>query len=158
MKIMASNIKIARRPVNIKLSDKNNIKKEFILEGLGCANCAAKMELKINELEGVHFANVNFLTKTLTLEIKEINKVEELIASAINIVTNIEGHVKVKEKEIGKVLRKEILLQGLCCANCAAKIERESNSIVGVKICSSRFCWSKVNFRYKRFVKTKQYN
>ncbi|MDR3597357.1 heavy metal translocating P-type ATPase [Clostridium sp.] len=130
---MANNIKIARESVNIKLSDKNNIKKEFILEGLGCANCAAKMERKINELEGVHFANVNFLTKTLTLEIKEINRVEELIAAVTKIVINIEAHVKVREKEKGKILRKEILLEGLCCANCASKIERESNNTAGVK-------------------------
>ena len=72
---MASNIKIANGPVNAKLLNKNDmkkIKKEFILEGLGCANCAAKMEQKINELDGVNSANVNFLTKTLILEIKEI--------------------------------------------------------------------------------------
>lgn len=133
---MASNIKIAKGPVNAKLSNKDNmkkVKKEFILEGLGCANCAAKIERKINELDGVHSANVNFMTKTLTLEIKEINRVEELIEIITNIITNIESHVKVREKTNGKILKKEILLEGLCCGNCAAKIERESNNIEGVK-------------------------
>lgn len=133
---MTSNIKIVKGPIKAKLSDKNNIKnikKEFILEGLGCANCANKMEQQINELEGIHSANVNFVTKTLILEIKETNKVEELIKSVTNIVTNIESHVKVKEKELKKVLKKEILLEGLCCANCAAKIERECNKIENVK-------------------------
>ncbi|OOM14318.1 heavy metal translocating P-type ATPase [Clostridium saccharobutylicum] len=133
---MTSNIKIVKGPIKAKLSDKNNIKnikKEFILEGLGCANCANKMEQQINELEGIHSANVNFVTKTLILEIKETNKVEELIKSVTNIVTNIESHVKVKEKELKKVLKKEILLEGLCCANCAAKIERECNKIEDVK-------------------------
>ncbi|WP_026889433.1 heavy metal translocating P-type ATPase [Clostridium beijerinckii] len=133
---MASNIKIASGPVNAKLSKKDNIKKvkkEFILEGLGCANCAAKMEQKINELDGINFANVNFLTKTLILEAKEANKLEELIGTVTNIVTNIESHVKVVEKITEKILKKEILLEGLCCGNCAAKIERESNNIDGVK-------------------------
>ncbi|AGX42770.1 heavy metal translocating P-type ATPase [Clostridium saccharobutylicum] len=133
---MTSNIKIVKGPTKAKLSNKNdikNIKKEFILEGLGCANCANKMEQQINELEGIHSANVNFITKTLILEIKETNKVEELIKSVTNIVTNIESHVKVKEKELKKVLKKEILLEGLCCANCAAKIERECNKIEDVK-------------------------
>lgn len=133
---MASNIKIASSPVKAQLSNKNNvrkIKKEFILEGLGCANCAAKIEQKVNELEGINSANVNFLTKTLTLEIKEITGIEELIKVVTNIVTSIEPHVKVKEKVIEKSLRKEILLEGLCCGNCAAKIERESNTIDGVK-------------------------
>lgn len=130
---MISNIKIASDPVNTKLPNKDNVKKEFILEGLGCANCAAKMEQKINELDEVHSASVNFLTKTLILEIKEASRVEELIATVTNIVTSIESHVKVKEKQSNKILRKEILLEGLCCGNCASKIERESNNIDGVK-------------------------
>ena len=49
---MASNIKITNSPANAKLSNKSSkkqVKKEFTLEGLGCANCAAKMEKKINE-------------------------------------------------------------------------------------------------------------
>lgn len=127
---------------NIKLAAKNNVpssgvkskvKKEFILEGLGCANCAAKMERKLNELEGIGSANINFVTKTLTLEIEENNKANELIAATSDIVKSIESHVNLKEKQSEKLLKKEILLQGLCCANCAAKIESESNNIDGVK-------------------------
>jgi Cd2+/Zn2+-exporting ATPase len=144
---MASNIKIAGNSVNAKLIDKNSIKKvrkEFILEGLGCANCAAKMEKKINELDGIHTANVNFLTKTLTLEVKETSKLEDLIVPITNIVTNIESHVKVIEKIASKILRKEILLEELCCANCAGKIERESNNIDGVKSATVDFIGAKL--------------
>lgn len=133
---MQGNIKIAKGPINAKLLNKNNmekIKKEFILEGLGCANCAAKMEQKINQLDGVNSANINFLTKTLILEIKESSRIEELIVAVTNIITSIESHVRIREKVIGKSVRKEILLEGLCCGNCAAKIERESNNIDGVK-------------------------
>ncbi len=73
------------------------------------------------------------MTKTLTLEMKEANGMEELINSVTNVVTNIESKVKVKEKINTKLLKKEILLEGLCCGNCAAKIERESQNIDGVK-------------------------
>ncbi|WP_459482199.1 heavy metal translocating P-type ATPase [Clostridium saccharoperbutylacetonicum] len=133
---MESNIKIAPNTAKVKLSNENHlkqIKKEFILEGLGCANCAAKIEEKVNELDGINSANVNFMTKTLTLEMKEANGMEELINSVTNVVTNIESKVKVKEKINTKLLKKEILLEGLCCGNCAAKIERESQNIDGVK-------------------------
>ncbi|WP_297429914.1 heavy metal translocating P-type ATPase [Clostridium sp.] len=133
---MASNIKLVSNPVNAKLSiknDPNKVRKEFVLEGLGCANCAAKIEKKINELDGVDSANVNFLTKTLVLEANEASKVEELIGAVNNIVTSIESHVKVIEKITEKIIKKEILLEGLCCGNCAAKIERESSNIDGVK-------------------------
>ncbi len=126
--------KIPNKTVKIiKKSANNKLKKEFILEGLGCANCAAKMEDKISKLNGVSNVSVNFMTKSLALEIEEINKTEELIAAAQKIVTNIEAHVVIKEKVLNKVYRKVLLLKGLDCANCASKIERKINNIVGVR-------------------------
>ena len=121
--------------INIKQqeSNNNNIKKEFILEGLDCANCAAKMEYKVSKIKGINSANVNFLTKTLTLEIGEASRTQELISETTDIVQKTESNVKVIEKQSDKLLKKEILLEGLCCGNCAAKIERESNNIDGVK-------------------------
>lgn len=120
---------------NIRLIDKKDkaIKKEFILDGLDCANCAAKIEDKVSKIDGISSANVNFLTKTLSLEIDEVNRVEELISATVELVPKIESHVKVIEKQKEKLLKKEILLEGLCCGNCAAKIERESSDIDGVK-------------------------
>jgi len=42
---------------------KQAIKKELILEGLNCANCAQKIETKVREIEGVKNASVNFVSK-----------------------------------------------------------------------------------------------
>ena len=39
--------------------------KIYIIENLGCANCAAKMEKKINELSEVEAATITFATKQL---------------------------------------------------------------------------------------------
>jgi Cd2+/Zn2+-exporting ATPase len=126
--------KIPNKTVKIlKKNTNNKVKKEFILEGLGCANCAAKMEDKISKLKGVTNVSVNFMTKSLALEIEEINKTEELIAATQKIVTNIESHVVVKEKVLNKGYRKVLLLEGLDCANCASKIERKTNNIIGVQ-------------------------
>jgi Zn2+/Cd2+-exporting ATPase len=131
-KPIKSNEQIKIKPhENIKVLD--TVKKEFILEGLGCANCAAKMESNIIKLQGVSGAEVNFVNKTLTMEIEELVKVDELVAAAKEIVTNIEGHVIVKDKEKNKSCKMVINLTGLCCANCAAKIEKEVNDIKGVK-------------------------
>jgi len=139
-KLSKSNLKlptksISKNNINTKSqkSSGKNIKKELILQGLDCAHCAAKIERKVSQIEGINSANVNFLTKTLTLEIEEATKVQELIAVTSEKVEKIEPHVKVKEKQSEKVLKKEILLEGLCCGNCAAKMERESNNIDGVK-------------------------
>ncbi len=47
------------------------MKKRFNIENLDCANCAAKMEAGIKELEGVEDAMVNFLTQKITLVAQE---------------------------------------------------------------------------------------
>ena len=44
------------------------MKKTFRLEGLDCANCAAKIERGIAALDGVSNASVNFMTGKLTIE------------------------------------------------------------------------------------------
>ena len=43
------------------------MKKNFKLENLDCANCAAKMESAINKIDGVN-ATISFMTSKLTLE------------------------------------------------------------------------------------------
>lgn len=44
------------------------MKRVYKLEDLDCANCAAKMERAIGKLDGVTFANVNFMAQRLTVE------------------------------------------------------------------------------------------
>lgn len=43
------------------------MKKVFELEDLDCANCAAKMAEAIRGIEGVTYADVNFLTQKMPL-------------------------------------------------------------------------------------------
>ncbi|WP_341455747.1 heavy metal translocating P-type ATPase [Clostridium peptidivorans] len=127
-----------------QITNNSNIKKEFLLEGLDCAHCASKIEEGVSKIKGINLANVNFITKTLTIEIEEMNKAQELIAATTDVVKKIESHVNVREKQSDKVLKKEILLEGLCCANCAGKIERETNNVDGVKSAVVDFVSSKL--------------
>lgn len=73
------------------------MKKIFILEDLDCANCAAKIENGINELDSVNKATVTFMTKKLVLEAEE-DKMEEAITEAAKIVKKIEPDVVMKAK------------------------------------------------------------
>ncbi|GFR36675.1 hypothetical protein TCEA9_24870 [Thermobrachium celere] len=66
------------------------MKYEFYLEGLGCANCAAKMEKKIKELEGVNFASIDFVNKKLVIETENVDIVSK---KAEEIIKGIESHV-----------------------------------------------------------------
>lgn len=72
------------------------MKKKFILEGLDCANCAAKMEKAINELDGVKEATVNFMTTKLVID-GEDEKMPTIIAEAKKIVKKIEPDTTMKK-------------------------------------------------------------
>ena len=67
-----------------------------LLENLGCANCAAKMERKIQELPQVDFANIIFATKQLQVV---TNTEEELLPVFQEICSSIENEVTVLKRD-----------------------------------------------------------
>lgn len=72
-------------------------KKEFILEGLDCANCAMKIEKGIASINGVRECTVNFATQTLHLQMDGIEE-KSILAKAEKTITRIEPDVKMVEK------------------------------------------------------------
>lgn len=76
----------------------NNESKQkiYILENLGCANCAAKMEHRIQSLPDVESASITFATKQLRLEAHDP---EALVGEIQSICQSIEGEVLVVEKD-----------------------------------------------------------
>ena len=72
------------------------MKKSFRLEGLGCANCSAKMEKAIKDLDGVTEATVNFLTTKMVIEAED-DKMDTIIIAAEKIVKKIEPDVVIKK-------------------------------------------------------------
>ncbi|MDS1030498.1 heavy metal translocating P-type ATPase [Bacillota bacterium LX-D] len=119
--------------------------KELILDGLDCANCAAKIESKVNEIDGVNQASMNFINKTLTIEIGNKDRFDEILNETKKIVNRLEPKVNIKEKTISKSSKKVLVLMGLDCANCAAKIEREVQNLSGVKTASVDFVSKKLS-------------
>ena len=78
--------------------------KVYIVENLGCANCAAKMEKRINELPEVEAATLTFATKQLRVA---SNHQEQLLPVLQKICASIESEVIVRPKEEKKVIAKE---------------------------------------------------
>ncbi len=118
-------------------------RKELILEGLDCANCAMKIESKVNELNGVNKATVNFSTQILTIEADE-SYMDQIVSEAKSIVKKLEPHVIVKEKVSNKRKKKILTLKGLSCSSCATKIEDKVNAIKGVDKAFIDFASSKL--------------
>lgn len=121
-----------------------NRKREYLLEGLDCANCAAKIEKKSNEISGVESASMNFITKTLTFEIVDAEDIDNLTSQVKEIVKKLEPDVVVREKVIQKSDKNVMILMGLGCANCAAKIETKVKNVSGVKSASVDFVSKKL--------------
>jgi copper chaperone CopZ len=71
------------------------MKKTFKLEGLDCANCAAKMEKQIGALDGVTSASVNHMTAKLVIEGSD-DKIDSIVKAAEKIVKKIESQVVMK--------------------------------------------------------------
>lgn len=63
--------------------------KAFRLKGLGCANCASKMENSIKKIDGVEDAVVNFMTAKLIIEAEE-DKMQDILEKAQKIIKKIE--------------------------------------------------------------------
>ena len=79
-----------------RMPDADKVKRVYILQNLGCANCAAKMEYKIKELPGVTYANVSFATKQLRLSAADH---EALLPEIQKICTSIESDVVVVPRD-----------------------------------------------------------
>lgn len=76
------------------------MKKKFILEGLDCANCAAKMEEGIKKLDGVNDASVNFLTTKMVIDAED-EKMAEIIVQAEKLIKGLESQVIMKKAQAG---------------------------------------------------------
>ena len=60
------------------------MKKEFQLEDLDCANCAAKMERAIAKIDGVDSVSISFMAQRMAIEADEarFDEIMERVAKA----------------------------------------------------------------------------
>lgn len=52
------------------------MKRMFKLEGLDCANCAAKAEAAIGKIAGIKSVSINFFSLKMTIEAEEADMLE----------------------------------------------------------------------------------
>lgn len=85
------------------------IKRDYTLKGLGCANCANKIEAQCKKIDGVVDANVNFVNKNLVLqfESEDEEKILTVIEEVKKIVKRLEPDVKVLSNSVKKFKNNE---------------------------------------------------
>ncbi|MCB5473461.1 cadmium-translocating P-type ATPase [Blautia luti] len=109
-------------------------KRVYILENLGCAHCASKMEEQIQHLDGVENATITFATKQLRLNAADP---DALLPQIRKICTSIESEVIVvprnpKPSASADVTTRIYLLENLGCAHCASKMEEQIADLDGI--------------------------
>ena len=108
-----------------------NRRKVYIIEHLDCANCAAKIERKINELPEVEEATLTFATKQLRVTAKDP---DALLEQMRQIARTVEPDATIEPRQSQPGLREATyIIEHLDCANCAAKIERKINELPEVE-------------------------
>ncbi|WP_172250950.1 heavy metal translocating P-type ATPase [Saccharibacillus deserti] len=78
-----------------------NVKREWVLEGLDCANCALKIENSVQKMPGVASCSLNFVNKTLTFETVSAAETEVNSKTAATI-KKLEPHVRILVKGTGQ--------------------------------------------------------
>lgn len=72
------------------------MKNKFKINGLDCANCAAKLESKIQNIEGVNEVSISFMTERLVIECEE-NKKQEVMDKVKKVIKKEEPDVMINE-------------------------------------------------------------
>ncbi|MBE6822365.1 MAG: cadmium-translocating P-type ATPase [Ruminococcaceae bacterium] len=91
--------KIARRhDSGIQLKEREAVqigRKVLYLSGLGCADCAQKIEAAVARLDGVHAAGLDFVAQKLTIETLDPQKMPSVLRQAAQIIREIEPDVEI---------------------------------------------------------------
>ena len=115
----------------------------FGITGIDCADCAAKLEGKIAQIQGISNVVLNFMTSTLTYdcdhdegkrieaEMREIVAKEEPDAS-VTARGHKHHHQEHHHEEEHETATYKFEIAGIDCANCAAKLEGKIAQIQGI--------------------------
>lgn len=103
------------------------------IAGMHCANCAANIDKMLGNLKGVETSNVNFAAEQALVSFHpDVLSVSEIISKI-----HASGY-KVP------VIKQEIPITGMSCANCAANIEKTLNKLPGVTMASVNFAMERL--------------
>lgn len=78
-------------------------KKEYIMKGLHCANCAAKIEKEIQDISGIQSASLDYVGRRLVLEYKNDVNGDKILDDVIDVINRIEKGVEIVEKKLAYI-------------------------------------------------------
>jgi Cu+-exporting ATPase len=109
---------------------------EFAIEGMSCASCVARVERAIKAVPGVDTASVNLATERATVTFKDT-------VDAAAVLQAIEG-----AGYEARIETLEMLVDGMTCASCVSRVERDLKAVPGVVDASVNLATAKATIRY----------
>lgn len=102
------------------------MKYRWIIDGLDCANCAAKVADRVRKIPQINNCELDFMSKTLEIEGEDIDKIAQEIEQTILDVEPDVTITKVKDKKY------YFTFAGIDCGHCASLIEQKLNKAEGI--------------------------
>ncbi|MFW6278760.1 MAG: heavy metal translocating P-type ATPase [Bacillota bacterium] len=78
-------------------AEKDQVKKELIIKGISCADCAAEIERRVSGLETVEKVNLNFVTEKINFVVSSSRHVSETLARVKDIILEKEPQVDIQD-------------------------------------------------------------
>ncbi len=111
-------------------ADSTYQEKIYIVDNIDCANCAAKVEAKLNDIPEIHQASLSFFTKQLKITAKNP---DELLETIRRVADETEPGITIMPNEFNntstELIEKIYIVDNIDCANCAAEVEEALNKI-----------------------------
>lgn len=117
------------------------MKKELKLSQVHCAGCAANLEEKVREVKGVKTASLDFISKTLSLDVETKNH-KEILDNVEKAIKKFDSSVKIiKDEEAEKIKKQEKIAK-------IVEFSRLGLSVVllVVAICTSKIFYLSLGF------------
>ncbi len=129
---------------------------KFEITGIDCADCAAKLEGKIAQIEGISNVSLSFLHNSLSYDCAhdEGKRIEEEVRAvaakeepdAVIVSKGHSHHRHEHEHSHEETAAYKFEITGIDCADCAAKLERKIAQIEGISNVSLSFLHNSLSY------------
>lgn len=106
--------------------------REYAVDNLGCAGCAAKIQHEGSKMSGILNSNLDLYKKKMIVETDDSFNEKQFLSDINKIADKLEPVTKIYKKENDKIRTREYVVENLDCAGCAAKIQHESSKLKGI--------------------------
>ncbi|MGM0392211.1 MAG: heavy metal translocating P-type ATPase [Bacteroidota bacterium] len=135
LKNSGGNYSISEMSKDVPSEKKNAITHTYSVTGMTCNGCRSHVEKTLNDLEGVHKAEVNLEKASATIEMErpiEIGEFQKALKEGGGNYNIFPSRVS-EDEEGNEIIIQEFEISGMTCNGCRTHVEETLNSVEGVK-------------------------